>query len=83
MIARANYAAALVAGRNVGRPSPYHSTMLPKKYGFGTDARSVLTFHHRLLFGTDPTGDVRRRASGSDGGPAVAMMLSSPEGQLG
>jgi uncharacterized protein (DUF1800 family) len=83
MIARANYAASLVAGRNVGRPSPYDPTALPKKYGFGADAGSVLTFHHRLLFGTDPTADVRRRASGGDGGKTVAMLLSSPEAQLG
>src|SRR5262249_11087425 len=83
LVARSNYAAALVAGRNVGRPSPHQPAALPRKYGFGTDAGSVLTFHHRLLFGTDPGADVRRRAPGGDGGQAVAMLLSSPEAQLG
>jgi uncharacterized protein (DUF1800 family) len=83
LVARANYATALINGPNVGRVSPYLATALPKKYGFETDANAVLTFHHRLLFGTDPTAEVRRRASGADGGKVVAMLLSSPEAQLG
>jgi uncharacterized protein (DUF1800 family) len=83
LIARANYATALIAGPNVGRSSPYNAAALPKKYGFGTDADAVLTFHHRLLFGTDPTAEVRRRVSGADGGKMVAMLLASPEAQLG
>jgi uncharacterized protein (DUF1800 family) len=82
MIARANYAAALVAGPNVGRPAPYDPAALPKKYGFGADAASVLTFHHRLLFGTDPTADFRRRTSPADVAKIVTMLLSSPEAQL-
>jgi uncharacterized protein (DUF1800 family) len=81
MVARANYAAALVSGPNVGRPTAYDSAALPKKYGFGSDAASVLTFHHRLLFGADPTPEVRRRASAA-GPKAVALLLSSPEAQL-
>ncbi len=86
MIARANYAVALIAARDVGhvgRSSPYDATSLPKRYGFGTDANSVLTFHHRLLFGTDPTDAIRRRTSGAEGGKIVATLLSSPEAQLG
>jgi uncharacterized protein (DUF1800 family) len=83
LIARANYAAALVSGSNVGRTSPYDGAALSKKYGFGSDADSVLTFHHRLLFGTDPTAEVRRRARGAEGGKIVALLLSMPEAQLG
>jgi uncharacterized protein (DUF1800 family) len=82
LIARANYAAALVAGPNVGRPAPYDPAALPKMYGFGPDSNSVLTFHHRLLFGTDPPPELRRRAS-AGGAKAVALLLSSPEAQLG
>jgi uncharacterized protein (DUF1800 family) len=82
LIARANYATALSAGPGVGRPSPYDAAALPKKYGFGTGADAVLTFHHRLLFGTDPTAAVRRRVSAADGGKLVALLLSSPEAQL-
>jgi uncharacterized protein (DUF1800 family) len=82
LIGRANYAAGLVEGRNVGRPAPYDPSALPKKYGFGSDPDGVLTFHHRLLFGADPTAAVRRRLAGADGGKTVTGLLSSPEGQL-
>jgi uncharacterized protein (DUF1800 family) len=80
LIARANYAAALLAGPNAGRSVPYDPMALTREYGFGADG---LTFHHRLLFGTDPTADVRRRAAGLDGAKVVGMLLASPEGQLG
>jgi uncharacterized protein (DUF1800 family) len=83
LIGRANFAAALIAGRSAGRSSPYQATALPRKYGWATDADSVLTFHHRLLFGTDPTPELRRRASGADGGKMMVLLLSSPEAQLG
>jgi uncharacterized protein (DUF1800 family) len=81
MIARANYAVALVSGRNVGRSMPYDASELPRKYGFGSDADAVLTFHHRLLFGTDPASRFRREAE-ADFGKMVATLLSSPEAQL-
>jgi len=48
MIARTNYAFALMSGPNVGRSSPYDVTALPKKYGFGTDAASVLAFQRAI-----------------------------------
>jgi uncharacterized protein (DUF1800 family) len=83
VIARANYAAALVAGPDAGRPSPYDPAALPRRYGFGSDPGAVLTFHHRLLFGTDPTPELRRRASGLAGGGLVEFLLASPEAQLG
>jgi uncharacterized protein (DUF1800 family) len=76
LVARANYAAALVEGTNAGRPAPYDPAALPRRYGFGADPDAVLTFHHRLLFGTDPTPEARRR------GMVLARLLSSPEAQL-
>jgi uncharacterized protein (DUF1800 family) len=82
LVARANYAAALLSGPNAGRPAPYDPTALPKKYGFGSDAAALLTFHHRLLFGTDPSPDVRRRVTGMGAGKMIAGILSSPEAQL-
>ena len=82
MIARANYAVALVAGPDTGRLAPYDPAALAKKHGHGTDTDALLTFHHRLLFGIDPPAEVRRRMSGADGAKVVAMLLSSPEGQL-
>ena len=73
LIARANYAASLVGGTSAGRPLSYNPTALPRKYGFGSDADSVLLFHHRLLFGTDPApGDAK----------AITILLSSPRAQL-
>jgi uncharacterized protein (DUF1800 family) len=82
MIARANYAVALVSGRNVGRSLPYDAAELPRKYGFGSDADAVLTFHRQLLFGTDLPKHSRHRESGADFANLVATLLSSPEAQL-
>jgi uncharacterized protein (DUF1800 family) len=83
LAARANYAAALLAGPDAGRPVPYEAEALPKKHGFGTGAEAILTYHHRLLFGTDPTETFRRRASGLGGTKLVTLLFSSPEAQLG
>jgi uncharacterized protein (DUF1800 family) len=82
LVARANYAAALVDGTNAGRPLTYDPTVLPRKYGFGSDTDLVLTFHHRLFFGTDPTPEARRRVAGAGGGKAITILLSSPQAQL-
>ncbi len=82
LIGRANYIAALIAGTNAGRPSPYDPTALPRKYGFGSDTDSVLRFHHRLFFGSDPSAAVRRQTSGTTHGAAVTILLSSPAAQL-
>jgi uncharacterized protein (DUF1800 family) len=83
LAARANYAAALLAGPDAGRPVRYDAEALPKKYGFGTGPEAALAYHHRLLFGNEPTETFRRRASGLGGAKLVAMLLSSPEAQLG
>jgi uncharacterized protein (DUF1800 family) len=83
MIARANFASALLSGPNAGRPTAYDPAAAAEKHGFGGEANGVLTFHHRLLFGTDPPDAVRRRADGADLRAAVGMLLSSPAGQLG
>ncbi len=82
MIARANYANALVTGPNAGLTKPYDPMALPTKYDIGTDAKAVLTFHHRLLFGTEPTETLRRRLNGLENAKVVEALLSSPEGQL-
>jgi uncharacterized protein (DUF1800 family) len=83
MITRANYATALMAGPDVGRPRPYDPAILPKKHGFGADRAAVLTFHYRVLFGTDPSDDLRKRIGRADERKMIAVLLSSPEGQLG
>jgi uncharacterized protein (DUF1800 family) len=83
MIARANFSAALVAGPGCGRATSYDPAVLPRKYGFGSDQAALLTFHHRLLFGTDPSAELRRRVGETDGRKVVAALLSSPEAQIG
>jgi hypothetical protein len=83
LIARSNYAASIVTGPNMGRPAAYDAAALAKKYGFGTTPAEVLTFHHRLMFGTDPTAQTRRRLASWGSGRMVVALLSSPEAQLG
>jgi uncharacterized protein (DUF1800 family) len=78
LIARANFATALLSGPNAGRPVAYDAAAAAKDAGFA-DPAGVLTYHHRLLFGTDPSPEARRRLAGAN---VVAALLSSPEAQL-
>jgi uncharacterized protein (DUF1800 family) len=80
LIARANFAAALVSGPNAGRPTAYDPKATARAAGFSADAAGALTYHHRLLFGTDPSAEMRRRVSGAN---VATVLLSSPEAQLG
>jgi uncharacterized protein (DUF1800 family) len=82
VIARSNFAVALTTGRSVGLPTPIDAAAPAQKYGFGSTPDALLTFYHRLLFGTDPPADVRRRVNGA-GARVVDVLLSSPEAQLG
>jgi uncharacterized protein (DUF1800 family) len=83
LIARANYAAALVTGPNSGRSIAYDATAQAKKHGFGTTAADLLTYHHRLLFGTDPSADTRKRLEALEPTKMTMALLASPEAQLG
>jgi uncharacterized protein (DUF1800 family) len=78
LIARANFVTALLSGPNAGRPVAYDASAAASAAGF-TGAAGVLTYHHRLLFGTEPTPEVRRRVAGTN---VVSALLSSPEAQL-
>jgi uncharacterized protein (DUF1800 family) len=79
LIARANFAAALVQGPNAGRPTPYDPKAAARAAGFSTDAAGVLSYHHRLLFGTDPSAEMKRRVGGTN---AASVLLSSPQAQI-
>jgi len=83
LIARSNFAAALVEGPNAGRHDPYDPTASAKAAGFGTERADVLTYHHRLLFGTDPTAEMTKRLASLEDRKLVTALLSSPEAQLG
>ncbi len=78
LIARANFVTALLSGPNAGRPVAYDASAAARAAGFG-GAAGVLTYHHRLLFGTDPSPEARRRLAGVK---VVSALLSSPEAQL-
>lgn len=83
LVARANYAAALVGGPNAGRPDAYDPAAAAKAAGFGTARADLLAYHHRLLCGTDPTAELVTRLAPLDGRKLVTALLSSPEAQLG
>ncbi|QJW94809.1 DUF1800 domain-containing protein [Frigoriglobus tundricola] len=83
LIARANYAAALIEGPNAGRRDAYDPAAAAQSAGFGTARADVLTYHHRLLFGTDPGAEIGTRLARLDGRKLVIALLSAPEAQLG
>jgi uncharacterized protein (DUF1800 family) len=83
MIVRSNFVVALLGGIDAGRPRPYDPTALARRHGEGTDAGSVFAFHHRLRFGTEPTPEGLRRVRGLPVRQAIAVLLTSPEAQLG
>jgi uncharacterized protein (DUF1800 family) len=90
VIGRANYAAALVEGSRVGRPAPFDALGFATKHGQGRDPIGLFT---RLLLGVEPTDDWRARITAALGADtpkpedharkAVAVILSTPEAQLG
>jgi uncharacterized protein (DUF1800 family) len=92
MIGRANFAAALVAGRLSGRAAPLDALALARKHGRAAGLDDVLTFYAELLLGGAPSPAWRRRLLAELGPkPAldagvcrrlVVLVLSSPEAQL-
>ena len=92
LIGRANYAAALIEGRRVGRPGPMDALGLARRHGHGKDCDAVLTFYTRLLLGAEPTSAWRSRLNAAlardmvDDAEAArrtaALILALPEAQL-
>jgi uncharacterized protein (DUF1800 family) len=88
LVGRANYAAALVEGKLVGRPRPMDAVALAKRHGHD----DAIAFYTRLLFGAEPTADWRQRITASlddstkhEGERAlriVGLILAMPEAQL-
>ena len=88
VLGRANYAAALVEGKRVGRPGPMDALGLAGRYG----EQDVVAFFTRLLLGTEPTLAWRSRllAGGDPQGTndmdaarrTVALILAVPEAQV-
>jgi hypothetical protein len=88
VLGRANYAAALVEGKRVGRPGPMDALALAGRYG----EPDAVAFFTRLLLGTEPAPAWRSRllAGGDPHGTnaveaarrTVALILAMPEAQL-
>ncbi len=78
-LGRANYAAALVEGKGVGRPAALDAEGLAKRHG-ADDAGAFFT---RLLLGAEPSPAWRERLAKADARKTVALLLASPEAQVG
>jgi uncharacterized protein (DUF1800 family) len=91
-IARANFAAALVQGKVVGRRGPLDAHALANRHGRGKDADDVTAFFAELLTGNPQTAawrarlrtglDPKLRDEGERERQLVALLLASPEVQL-
>jgi uncharacterized protein (DUF1800 family) len=92
IIARANYAAALVGGDLSARRVPLDGLALAKRHGRGRDLDDLLTFCAELLTGTPPDAAWRSRLRAALGARAklgpdtvragIALVVASPEVQL-
>jgi uncharacterized protein (DUF1800 family) len=92
LVARANFATALVEGRGVGRPCPLDVLALAGTHGAAGDLDAVVHALNGRLFGSEPEpGWCARIVAAASRGPgslpdaarrAVALVLSSPEAQL-
>ena len=88
LLGRANYAAALVGGKSVGRPRPMDALALARRHG----EKDVIAFYTRLLLGTEPTPawrgqltagiDPKLQDAAEVARRTVALILAMPEAQL-
>jgi uncharacterized protein (DUF1800 family) len=88
VIGRANYAAALVDGKLVGRPGPMDALTLAQRHG----EPEVTAFYTRLVLGVGPTLqwhkritaalDTKERDAGDRARCVVRLVLAMPEAQL-
>jgi len=92
LIGRANYAAALIEGKQVGRDLALDPVALAQRYKQAANRDSFLSFYLNLLLGTELTSAWRERlarALGPKAAPdslalrrALALILATPEAQL-
>jgi uncharacterized protein (DUF1800 family) len=89
VIARANFAAALIAGKVVGRRQPFDAYALARRHGRGRDLDDLTAFFAELLTGTPQTAAWRARLrsaidakitdEGERARQVVALILAAPE----
>ena len=92
-IGRHNYAVALLGGEHVGLPAVVDVLAFARRHGVGNDLPAIIGFFGELLLGELPSAAWRDRllatlgpkatATDEDCRPAVALVLASPEAQLG
>jgi uncharacterized protein (DUF1800 family) len=92
LIVRANYAAAVVDGRGIGRARPLDVLGLVGRHGRAANRDTVITFLAELLFGAEPGGGWHGRIATALGRAAwesssarriATLVLACPEAQLG
>lgn len=83
MIARANYANALVEGQHMGRTQPYDPATLVEKHGVKASGNSLIDFHVQLCTGNPAVPALVARLSQVRGRGMIAACLACPEVQLG
>jgi uncharacterized protein (DUF1800 family) len=93
IIGRANFGVALVEGRLSARPAPLDGIALAKRHSRSGDLEDLLAFYAQLLTGAPPREDWRKRLLAALGpkatldadtvGATVALIVASPEAQLG
>jgi uncharacterized protein (DUF1800 family) len=92
-IGRHNFALALVGGDEVGRGEPLDVFALPERHGRGGNVKAIVSFYAELLLGYLPSAAWQEQilnalgpkatATPEIGQQAVALILASPEAQLG
>ncbi|WP_422923037.1 DUF1800 domain-containing protein [Singulisphaera sp. PoT] len=92
VIGRANFAASLVDGRGIGRPTPVDLLVLAEQHERARDRDGVIAFCGELLLGSPPSQAWHDRIAAALGpdsswGPdlarrAAALIVASPEAQL-
>jgi uncharacterized protein (DUF1800 family) len=85
LVGRANFAAAVVEGRLIGRPASIDPGSIAALQGLGKSAEDVREAARAILFGIESH---ERKTSATDESPeaagkALATVLASPEGQIG
>jgi hypothetical protein len=91
-VQRTRYAQALVDGDGVGRSEALDASALARKHGRGKDLEDALSFYVGLLLGRELAPEWRERLTNDlstrtdrwqVARQAVALLLSTPEAQLG
>jgi uncharacterized protein (DUF1800 family) len=94
LIGRANFAAALVEGRGIGREAPLDPIALARRYGRGHDAQDAVRFCAEVLTGSAPDDRQLERLRPSPDSKsttwdaeavrgAAARLIAAPDSQVG